>query len=81
MFLQRRPKSKFLTADFALVRHPPSVERPVLGEIAGRRESFGTIFTSVGLLPCVSSGVSLQYFTAGESFVTQRALELVLGEM
>ena len=53
----------------------------MLGQIAGRRECFGTIFTSVGLLPCVSSSVSLQYFTAGESFIAQSALELILGEM
>ena len=57
------------------------MECSVLGQIAGGSECLGTKLTSVGLLPGMSSGVSLQYFTAGESFVTQSALKFILGEV
>ena len=57
------------------------MQSSVLRQIAGSREGFGAEFTSVGLLPSMSSGVSLQYFTAGESFVTESALKFILGEM
>ena len=57
------------------------MESSVLRQIAGCREGLGTIFTFVWLLSGMCPAVSLQYFTAGESFITQSALELILGEM
>ena len=81
MFLQCGPQSEFLIAVFALIRHPPSVESPVLRQIAGGRKGLGTKFTSVGFFPGMSSGVSLQYFIAGETFITQIALKFVFGEV
>ena len=57
------------------------MESSVLGQIAGGSECLGTILTSVGLLPGMSPAVSLQYFTAGESFVTESALEFILGKV
>ena len=53
----------------------------MLGQITGGSECLGTILTSVGLLPGMSPAVSLQYFTAGESFLTEIALKVILGEM
>ena len=57
------------------------MQSSVLRQIAGGREGFGAKLTPVGLLPSMSSGVSFQYLIAGEGFVTQIALEFILGEV
>ena len=81
MFPQRGPQSEFLVALSALIRHPAGVESPVFRQVTGCCEGLGTKFTSVGFFPGMSSGVSLQYFITGETFITQIALKFVFGEV